>query len=63
MVDKVVVVSFCVKRVFVVSRIGVDVLMGKFDIFFEKVVSFLFFKVSCLLKIVFLFLSFSLFIL
>lgn len=37
MVDKVVVLSFCVKRVFVVSRIGVDVLMGVIDFFFEKV--------------------------
>lgn len=37
MVDKAVAASPCVKRVFVVSRTGADVPMGKLDIPLEKV--------------------------
>lgn len=63
MVDKAVAASPCVKRVFVVSRTGADVPMGKLDIPLEKVASLLPFKASCVLKIALLLSSFSLFIL
>ena len=63
MVDKAVAASPCVKRVFVVSRTGADVPMGKLDIPLEKVASLPPFKASCVQKIALLLLSFSFFIL
>ena len=49
-VDKAVAASPCVKRVFVVSRTGADVPMGKLDIPLEKVVSLPPFKAGCVQK-------------